>query len=342
MQASLAHWDAYEWEFRLRSGEPSPLDQVILPEFEAGSIGGTVLAVGGDSREHCLGHDDPLLGALGMCDAVLRDLEGCDRAVVVQSRADLQLALASDRVWFVLGLEGCRPLRGDLSVLRMFYRLGVRCVGLTWNGRNEAADGVGVPSPGGLTEFGRDLVAELNRLGVLIDVSHLSAPGLADVLERSTAPVCASHSNARALVEHRRNLSDEQVRAIGAKGGMVGVNFIPMFLSVGAATIDDISCHVLHLASLIGPDCVMVGPDWTYEPWRASFSGQRSYQGLAVTITRYPIHRPSEMPMLAEALARAGLSDAEVEGVMGNNLVRLLNMVLPTGGRSLVGEDSIQ
>lgn len=328
---AFAHWDAYELDFRVKQGEPDPLGTGILPELRAASVEGTVYAVGGDSREHSAGRDDPLVGAIVYSDTVVRELERSDGVRIVRSAQDIGDAKRSGRIWFVLGLEGCAPLRGELAVLRAFYRLGIRCVGLTWNGRNEAADGVGVPSPGGLTQFGRDLVHELNALGILIDVSHLAAPGLTEVVERSTSPVFASHSNARVLREHRRNLTDEQLRLVTSTGGVVGVNFHPTFLSDGDATVTHLAEQIEHLASVVGLDHVALGPDFTYDPWRQSLRGARSYNGVPMDITRrYPIHRPGEIERLRAELDRRGMPSEDVTRIFSSNLVALLERVLPS------------
>jgi microsomal dipeptidase-like Zn-dependent dipeptidase len=307
----------------------------MLPELRAARVEGTIYAVGGDSREHSAGRDDPLLGALVYSDGVITELERANGAVrIVRTAEDLQEARRAGQIWFVLGLEGCAPLRGEVAALHAFYRLGIRCVGLTWNGRNEAADGVGVASPGGLTGFGRELVTELNRLGVLIDVSHLAARGLEEVIELSTSPVMASHSNAVALRPHRRNLTDAQLRMVISTGGLVGVNFHPTFLAEGDATIGDIADQVEHLASVIGIGRVALGPDFTYDPWRQSLRGTRSYKGVSMDITRrYPVHRPEEIERLRTELERRGLSEEHLGAVFSGNLVGFLTRALPAGGR---------
>ncbi|HET6701846.1 MAG TPA: membrane dipeptidase [Gemmatimonadaceae bacterium] len=331
---AFAHWDAYELDFRLKQGEADPLGSAILPELRAANVEGTVYAVGGDSKEHSAGRDDPLIGALVYSDRVVSELEGVDGARIVRSATDIGDAKRSGRLWFVLGLEGCAPLRGDLAVLRAFFRLGIRYVGLTWNGRNEAADGVGVPSPGGLTEFGRELVAEMGRLGILIDVSHLAAPGVAEVVALSPHPVFASHSNARALRDHRRNLTDEQLRLVVSTGGIVGVNFHPSFLADGDATVAHLADQIEHIASVVGAEHVALGPDFTYDPWRESLRGTRSYKGVPMDITRrYPVHRPGEIEQLRVELERRGTSAGHIERIFSANLVALLQRVLP--GRTL-------
>lgn len=329
--SAYAHWDAYELDYRLKQGEDHPLRATILPELRDAAVEGTVYIVGGDSKEHSSGKDDPLLGALIYSHRVLSEIEAAgDALALVRTRDDLERARRTGRIWFVLGIEGCAPLRGELASLHTLHRLGVRVVGLTWNGRNEAADGVGVASPGGLTDFGRALVAEAERLGMLIDVSHLAARGLAEVVELSTQPIFASHSNARALRDHRRNLADDQLRLVARTGGLVGVNFHPSFLADGDATVGHLADQVEHMVSVVGIDHVALGPDFTYDPWRRSLQGTRSYQGVAMDITRrYPVHRPAEIALLQAELERRGMDRARIERIFAGNLVSLLSRVLP-------------
>jgi len=330
VRSAFAHWDAYELDFRLKQGEADPLRSVILPELRAADVEGTVYIVGGDSKEHSAGRDDPLLGALIYADAIVAEIERAEGAArIVRSADELSAARSSGAIWFLLGLEGCAPLRGEIAALHAFNRLGIRCVGLTWNGRNEAADGVGVTSPGGLTDFGRRLVAECGRLGMLIDVSHLAARGLADVVEVTTVPVFASHSNARVLRDHRRNITDDQIRLIAGTGGVIGVNFHPTFLADGEATVADIADQVEHLVAVAGTDHVALGPDFTYDPWRESLRGTRSYNGVPMDITqRYPIHRPGELSRLADELGRRRMSSGALEQIFNGNLVSFITRVL--------------
>lgn len=340
--SAYAHWDAYELDFRLKQGEEHPLRATILPELRAAGVEGTVYIVGGDSKEHAAGRDDPLLGAITYSHRVLSEIEAAGSEVVhVRSGADLERARRTGAFWFVLGIEGCAPLRGELAALHAFHRLGVRVVGLTWNGRNEAADGVGVASPGGLTDFGRALVAEIDRLGMLVDVSHLAARGLAEVIELATNPVFASHSNARALCDHRRNLTDEQLRLVASSGGFIGVNFHPTFLAEGDATVGHVAEQIEHIASVAGIEHVGIGPDFTYDPWRRSLQGTRSYQGVSMDITRrYPIHRPGEIGLLRTELERRGMTAELIARIFAGNLVALLSRVLPTAAanaESLIG-----
>ena len=135
--------------------------------------------------------------------------------ILARKASDIRRAKAEGKVAAVGGLEGAEALDGSIGVLRQFYRLGVRNLGLAWNFRNAACDGVAESrTNGGLTQFGVKVVEECNRLGMLIDVSHLSPAGVADVLNVSLQPVIASHSNARALCDHPRNLTDAELEAM--------------------------------------------------------------------------------------------------------------------------------
>lgn len=173
-------------------------------------------------------------------------------------------ALSSSKIAAILSIEGGDALQGDLSALRMFYRLGVRSLCLTWNHRNEIADGVedGI-SGGGLTPFGKDVIKEMNRLGMIIDVSHLSEKGFWDVIEISEKPIIASHSNAKKVCSHRRNLTDEQIIALKDKGGVMGINLCAGFLKEdGNASLRDVVKHIEHIAEIAGTDCIGIGADF--------------------------------------------------------------------------------
>lgn len=164
---------------------------------------------------------------------------------------------------YVLSLEGLEAIGYSLMRLRHFYRLGVRLAGLTHNPANAVADGVGEPRGGGLTQFGATVVEEMIRIGMGIDVAHLAERAFWQVLERDPRPVLASHVASRKIHEHRRNLNDEQVRALYAQKGWVGLTFVPAFISdEKTVRIDHLLRHLEHLLSLGGEDYVGFGSDF--------------------------------------------------------------------------------
>jgi membrane dipeptidase len=170
--------------------------------------------------------------------------------------------LPEGHVGALLNLEGAEALQGDLVHLRTLYRLGVRQIGLTWNHANEAADGVGEARNGGLTQFGRNLLKEVQRLSMIVDVSHLSLRGFWDVMEVDSLPVLASHSNARRICDHRRNLDDEQIRALIEREGLIGITFVPYFVHPDKPSFQAILKHIEHICELGGENHLFFGSDF--------------------------------------------------------------------------------
>ncbi len=234
-----------------------------------------------------------------------------DRFVIARRAVDIAAAKAAGKTAGILGLEGAEALDGSIGVLRQYHRLGIRNLGLAWNYRNAACDGVSESrTNGGLTEFGVQIVQECNRLGIMLDLSHLSPAGVADVLALSRHPVIASHSNACALWDHPRNLTDEQLRAIAAGGGVVGVTFVDAFLAApGEARLDHVIAHIEYMLALIGPDHVAIGSD---------FDGCTPPPELS-DVTRYPL-------ITARLLAR-GHDPATVRKILGENFLRVFQTV---------------
>ncbi|MBM7650784.1 dipeptidase [Neobacillus cucumis] len=170
--------------------------------------------------------------------------------------------LQPGQIGAMLTLEGVDPIGNDLAKLHILYQLGVRSVGLTWNQANLAADGAGEPRGGGLTLFGKEIVAFNNEHQILTDVSHLSDNGIWDVIELAKYPI-ASHSNARALCEHPRNLTDEQAKAMFARGGLIHVVYNPPFIKEsGVTTISDLIKHIDYFCSLGGVKQIGLGSDF--------------------------------------------------------------------------------
>ncbi len=171
---------------------------------------------------------------------------------------------SDEQIGAILSLEGADALQGELHNLRNLYRLGVRSLGLTWNWRNEAADGVLEPSPGGLSQFGRELVREAQELGIILDVSHIAEKPFWEVMEQNRGkPIIASHSNCKSVHNHPRNLTDEQIKAIIQTGGVIGITFVPLFISGEKSTdISQLIPHIEHVLSLGGENNLGFGSDF--------------------------------------------------------------------------------
>lgn len=165
-----------------------------------------------------------------------------------------------DKINIVLSLEGAAPIQRDINYLHAFYNAGVRAMGLTWNHRNFLADGV--DEEFGLTHFGKEVVLEMEKLGMIVDVSHLNVNGFADVNAITKRAFIASHSNARAITNHPRNLYDEQIIEIRNRGGFIGLNFYAPFLSDGIAEKNDLLRHTEHFLKLGCEDVLGFGADF--------------------------------------------------------------------------------
>jgi len=226
---------------------------------------------------------------------------------------DINEALEQNKIAAMLSIEGGEALQGDLGALRNFYRLGVRSICLTWNYRNEIADGVeDAESGGGLTNFGRKLICEMNRLGMLVDLSHISERGFWDVMEVTSTPIIVSHSNARKICSHPRNLYDEQITSVAKNGGVIGINLYSEFLNnSGKATIKDIINHIEHIVSISGTDHIGLGAD---------FDG--------VEKTPEGINGVENINKIFEELAKLNYSNEVIEKIASGNFLRVIKNIL--------------
>lgn len=237
-----------------------------------------------------------------------------DQFTLVRRADDLARAKATGKIAGIAGLEGAEALDASIGALRQFYRLGVRNLGLAWNYRNAACDGVAESrTNGGLTEFGVKVVEECNRLGMLLDVSHLSPAGVADVLAVSRQPIIASHSNAYALCDHPRNLTNAQMEEIAAGGGVIGVTFVNAFLNrenPEATTVDDVVAHIEYMLGVVGPDHISIGSD---------FDGCTTPTDLGDATT---------YPLITQKLVERGHDPKVIRNILGENLLRVIRTVL--------------
>ncbi len=210
----------------------------------------------------------------------------------------------------VLAIEGGHAIENDLDILLEFHGRGVRTMTLTWNNSNEWADGCGDVGPhGGLTARGREVVAAMEELDMVVDVSHAARSTFDDVLSLARRPLIASHSCARALRDHPRNLEDDQLRAIAAQGGVACVNFYPAFLmKEGAATLTDVLDHVDHFIEVAGVRHVGLGTD---------------YDGIPTTPVG--LEDVSTLPRLTAGMLDRGHSEQTVRCFLGANLMRVFD-----------------
>ncbi|MFI6482071.1 dipeptidase [Nonomuraea sp. NPDC050663] len=251
-----------------------------------------------------------------------------DAVRLCRTGAEIDAALADGVIALVLALESMPGLDASTELISTLHRLGVRIASIAHWGRTPLADGSGEDATGsGLTSHGVAALAEMERLGMIFDVSHLGATGVAHVLELATKPVMATHSSARARRDHHRNLTDEQLRGVAATGGIVCVNFFAPFLSEGEATLDDLLDHFEHMVSVIGVDHVGIGADFVREVYLDLTPGWCCEEltntlGVNVLSAIPGLEGPAGLPMVTEGLAKRGLPDDDILKIMGGNMHR--------------------
>ena len=249
----------------------------------------------------------------------LSEIERNSDKLEIVTRAEEIYRNHGKKISIIVGFEGGEAIDQDLRLLRIYHRLGLRRLTLCWNNRNAIADGVRWQrSKSGLTEFGVSVVEECNKLGILVDVSHITDPGFWDVLEVSKDPVIASHSNCRALCSSMRNLTDDMIKALAERDGVMGVNYARFFLvdrkglrSGKVPTVETVVDHIDHMVEVTGStDNVGLGSDFDGVPSMA--------QGLEDV---------SKLPNLTKALVARGYSDQEIEKILGGNFLRVIKRV---------------
>jgi len=229
------HADTPQFLLDLETDLTASTEQMVdLPKARQGRLGGEFFSIWVDPEVYAA---HPARRALDLIDAVRTQVERNPRELTLAvTAAQIEAAQKAGKLAVLMGLEGGHALEGDLRMLRNFHRLGVRYMTLTWSNTNELGDSSGdiekpeVKHHGGLTALGRQAVEEMNRLGMLVDISHVADKTFFDAVQVSRAPVIASHSSCRALTNHPRNMTDEMLRAVAKNGGVVMVNFFSGFV----------------------------------------------------------------------------------------------------------------
>ncbi|MDI3481727.1 MAG: rane dipeptidase [Tepidanaerobacteraceae bacterium] len=233
--------------------------------------------------------------------------QNSSKARIAFSAADVEKSAKEGKIAALISIEGGEALQQDIHMLRIYRELGVSSIVLTWNHRNAIADGAqDARSGGGLSDFGVDVVKEMERLGMLVDIAHISPKGFWDVMDVATKPVIVSHALPRKFMDIPRNLDDEQIRAVAEKDGVIGATFY--FSSYGGrqGSIEDILDVVDYFVNVAGIDHVGIGSD--FDGYEGSVSGLESCEKM-INLTRGLVYR--------------GYSDEEVEKILGKNFLRV-------------------
>lgn len=339
-------------EFAIRKdlGHENVFDDYYAPLLRKGGIDVIDMVVGGNSP--CLNNttDYLTLGALSNMDKLLEEEKDSAEFDICRCHKDIEDALAGGRIAVLMKFEGSRALDGkpdedDLSLLRTFYRLGLRGVCLVGSARTRVADGPGEDTAGaGLTTFGVKVIEEMNRLGMVVDVAQLTDEGFWDVLEATSKPIVDSHTNTLALCDNPRNISDERILAMGENGGLIGVTFVKGEVKRWATergeviTFDDVVPHIDHMVGIVGIDHVAIGGD--LDDWELVNNVQRCWSPVPGLIENHHIGVPvgstlidsprtvEDYPVITDSLVRHGYSDDDIRKILGLNWLRLYEEVI--------------
>ena len=258
-----------------------------------------------------------------------------DLILQVKTSDDIYTAKKTNRTGIILGWQNTSGIEDHIDYLGIFKDLGVGIMQLTYNTQNLVGSGCYESHDSGLSDFGRDVVDEMNRLGILIDLSHVGAKTSDDAIRYSKKPVAYSHCLPSGLKDHPRNKTDEQLKFIADSGGFIGVTMFPPFLKNGAnSTIDDYVEAIDYVVNLVGEDCIGFGTDFTQGHDDSFFQWITHDKGSGRKLVEFgEISNPvglqtlGEYPNLTEAMLRAGWSENKVRKVMGENWLRLLREV---------------
>src|SRR5262249_55167716 len=283
-----------------------------VPEARAGGVDVTVLPIYVAPEVA----EASLRSMLLQIEAIEREAARTPEVALCRSGAEIDAALAGGRIALLVSLEGTSGIGADVELFSIFHRLGVRLASFTHWARAMLADGSADEDAGSrLPASGVRAVAELERLGILLDLSHLAAPAVDHVLELATRTVIASHSSCRAIRDHHRNLSDEHLRAIAATGGVIGINVLPTFIDADAATLDRVAEHVEHVAAVAGIDHVGLGPDFIRDYMDAiypQFDTFMRFGGVDLKAVVPGLARERDLPNLTARLAERGWNEIDL------------------------------
>jgi membrane dipeptidase len=319
------HADALVCDMTLPWGPGFENQDTTLPRYPASGVDFVSLTVG---------HDAWGLGATihHMADVKARLRAESDKYVFVESVDDILQAKAEGKLAVGFHFQGTEALEGDKNLIEVFYDLGVRHLLLAYNQKNRACDGCHERTDCGLSRYGVTLIEEMNRAGMILDLSHTGYRSTMEAMEISEAPVIFSHSNPYGLKEHPRNIRDDQIKACAKTGGVIGINGIGFFLRDNDVSAENFVRHIEYMAELVGPHHVGIGLDFVYY-------GDQMYRKFLANPERYPAEgyspdredwryvSPESLPQVTEVLLKRRYSEDDIRGILGQNFLRVARQV---------------
>lgn len=267
---------------------------------------------------------------LGQISALMEDVETCNGEVVlIKTKKQLQNVVEENKIGIILSFEGLEPIGNDIRMLKIFYELGVRAAGLVWSRRNYVADGcsfspVEEGQKGGLTKFGVSVVRKMEEMNMLIDVSHLNDEGFWDIIKFTNKPFIASHSNVRNIHSRMRNLTDDQIKAIASRNGVIGINAYKNIAGVGEGEdpIKKLADHIEYMVNLVGAKHVGYGFDLCNNFYDSELKFKY------VTHNSDSLSSHAEAVLLTEELLKRGITEDDAKLIIGGNFYRVFHEIL--------------
>lgn len=348
--------------FDIGNSDPKDIGHISLEKARAGNLGAEFFSIWADP-ETTNGHF--ARSTFDMIDSVYEQAaRHPDRLMMAFSVADIQRAHKEKKLAALMGIEGGHSIENDIHLLRDYYRLGIRYMTLSWSNTNEWADSSGdiddpkIPHHDGLTDFGKQVVLEMNRMGMMVDISHVADKTFFDAVAASRAPVIASHSSARALTNHPRNMSDDMLRAVAKNGGVVQTNFFSAFINehyrqASAAQMKATDAAVAaHLAELkaAGKPITYLDKDQIEREWAAKIPRPplkslidhidhiakvagvdhvglgSDFDGVSGAMPE-GIDSAADLPKITQALLDRGYTEKDIHKILGGNLLRVFGEV---------------
>lgn len=302
-------------------GKKNILANYHINRLQKGNVNSILLAIWVDPPFD----KDPSQRMLDILGATFNEIEDIEEyANIAYNAGDIENIENSGKIAILLGMEGLSGLKGNVSLLSMLYRLGIRHAMLTWNEENEFATGVGSPNKyRGVTPLGVEALKKMESLGMLVDVSHANEKSFWDIYEKTTKPFIASHSNVYSICPAARNLNDDQIKAIAARKGVIGMNAWPEFICEQKPTAEKLADHIDYIANLVGIDHINLGFDFCDFLKTETLSFSES-----ACDTTVGLEDASKIPRFLDILTKRGYKTEDIEKIAYKNIMRVIENVL--------------
>ncbi len=322
--AKALYDEALVWDMTL-PWLPNYCDEDTLPRFHRAGIDVISLTVGGDKS---IG---PVVAMQQIAHASRQAAAHPDQLTVATSVREIRAAQKSSKTALIFNLQGTNPLAHDAGLVEVFYSMGIRHMLLAYNEKNFVGDGCAERTDGGLSRFGIEVIREMNRVGMLVDGTHTGYRTTMEAMDVCEGPFIFSHANAWGVHAHYRNIKDDQIKGCATSGGVIGVNGLGAFIDDVEARSESMFQHIDYISQLVGARHVGIGLDfvrdhvafWKYVDKAKSMWPENA--GKPHEVTKFV--QPEQLVDLADLMLKKGYSEADVIGVLGENIARVCESV---------------